>query len=126
MSAVQESIATVNQAFLTAFANGDAEGLAATYTADGQALPPNGDIVTGRPALAAMWQSVFAMGINGATLETVELEQHGNTASEVGRYTLSADGTVVDNGKYIVLWQRQPGGEWRWHRDIWNSSRPAA
>ena len=46
-------------------------------------------------------------------------------AIEVGRYELSAaDGSAIDEGKYIVWWQRTPAG-WRLHRDIWNSNRPA-
>ncbi len=126
MANYRESIAAENEAFLTAFAKGDATAMAMTYTEDGQALPPNGEVVTGREALAGLWQAVFGMGIVGATLETVELEQLGNHAYEVGKYTLKAtDGSEVDRGKYVVIWQCLPGGEWKWHRDIWNSSVPA-
>ena len=32
---------------------------------------------------------------------------------------------VLDSGKYIVVWKRE-GDAWRWHRDIWNSSRPVS
>jgi hypothetical protein len=46
-------------------------------------------------------------------------------AHEVGKYTLMGDGDkVLDAGKYIVIWQRQDG-QWKLHRDIWNSSQPA-
>jgi hypothetical protein len=34
------------------------------------------------------------------------------------------DGSILDTGKYIVIWKRE-NGAWKWHRDIWNSSRPA-
>jgi ketosteroid isomerase-like protein len=30
----------------------------------------------------------------------------------------------VDQGKYIVIW-KQDGGQWKLHRDIFNSSLPA-
>jgi ketosteroid isomerase-like protein len=33
-------------------------------------------------------------------------------------------GQVIDNGKYVVLWRRE-AGQWKLHRDIWNSSQPA-
>jgi len=33
-------------------------------------------------------------------------------------------GQVADEIKYIVVWKHE-GGEWKLHRDIWNSSRPA-
>jgi len=29
----------------------------------------------------------------------------------------------VTNGKYVVIWKRD-GGQWRIHRDIWNTSMP--
>ena len=124
-SQFQSQIKSVNEAFLAAFARGDAAGMVAIYTEKGQALPPNGAITTGRPAIQSIWQGAIDMGIKGATLETVELEQHGEAAFEVGQYTLQGDGgQVLDEGKYIVIW-RQEEGQWRWHRDIWNSSRPA-
>jgi ketosteroid isomerase-like protein len=66
------------------------------------------------------------MGITAAKLETVEVEGYGNTANEVGTYTLQGAGSqVLDTGKYVVIW-KQETGQWKLHRDIWNSSRPAA
>ena len=32
--------------------------------------------------------------------------------------------TFTDRGKYLVAWQRQPGGEWKIHRDVSNVSGP--
>jgi ketosteroid isomerase-like protein len=66
------------------------------------------------------------MGLTAVKLETVEVEGHGNTANEVGKYSLQgAGGQVLDTGKYVVIWQ-QEAGQWKIHRDIWNSSRPAS
>ena len=65
------------------------------------------------------------MGVTAVNLETGEAEQYGNTAYEVGRFTLQgAEGQMIDAGKYVVIW-KQEGGQWKLHRDIWNSSRPA-
>jgi uncharacterized protein (TIGR02246 family) len=126
MSDFVKEIQATNEAFVAAFAAQDAAKMATVYTEDGQALPPNSAIVAGRPALQAMWQGVMNMGIQAATLETVELEQQGDLAVEVGKYALTvAGGQVADEGKYIVIWRRDKG-HWLWHRDIWNSSRPAA
>jgi ketosteroid isomerase-like protein len=62
------------------------------------------------------------MGIKTATLEIQELEQHGDTVIDVGLYTLkSADDAVLDQGKYIVVWKNEDGN-WKIHRDIFNSS----
>jgi ketosteroid isomerase-like protein len=89
-------------------------------------LPPNSDVITGRQAIQTFWQGAMHMGIAAAKLQTVEVEGHGNTAHEVGQYTLQgAGGQVLDTGKYVVIWQ-QEAGQWKIHRDIWNSSRPAS
>ena len=119
------AIAAANENFMATFKRGDAAGMAALYTENGQLLPPNSDFVTGRQAIQALWQSVMDMGIKDAKLETVEFEGHGDTAIEVGKYTLSGEGgQVMDSGKFVVIW-KQEGGQWKLHRDIWNSSMPA-
>ena len=100
--------------------------MASLYTDNGQLLPANSDVVAGAAGIQAFWQGLFEMGLRSAVLETVELENHGETAAEVGRYTLKADGGAVANqGKYIVVWKND-GGTWKLHRDIWTTSQPAA
>lgn len=66
------------------------------------------------------------MGIYEAELEIAELEEleeHVDTAIEVGQYTLSGGGQVMDRGTYLVTWKREDG-QWKLHRDIWNTSVP--
>lgn len=113
-----------DRAFETTFNRQDADGVARLYTHDGQLLPPGSDVVTGRDGIAAFWQGIFDMGIAGARLETEEVEDHGETAIEVGRFTLGdADEQTVDHGTFLVVWKRDDG-EWKLHRDIWNSNNP--
>jgi len=53
------------------------------------------------------------------------VEQHGDTAIEVSKAELYAEGDKkIDDAKYIVIWKKE-NGEWKLHRDIFNSSRPA-
>ena len=123
---VRPAIEAANKQFVNAFGKGDAAAVAALYTAEGQVLPPNGDVVAGRQAIQKFWQGAMDSGVKGAKLTTVEAFASGDTAYEVGQYELSAaDGKVLDGGKYVVVWKRQ-GGQWRLHRDIWNTSRPPA
>jgi uncharacterized protein (TIGR02246 family) len=99
--------------------------MAALYTESGQLLPPNSDFVTGRDAIHGFWQALFDMGVGEVKLETVEVESHGDTAIEVGKYSIyDAGGQEIDAGKYVVIWKREDG-QWKLHRDIFNSSRPA-
>jgi uncharacterized protein (TIGR02246 family) len=122
---IQAAIAAADENFMAAFNRGDAAGLADFYTENGQLLPTGSDFVTGKAAIQAFWQGAMDMGIKTARLETVEAEGHGDTAIEIGKYTLSGEaGNVMDRGKYMVIW-KQEGGQWKLHRDIWNSSLSA-
>jgi uncharacterized protein (TIGR02246 family) len=121
---VRDAIAAANENFRTTSKGGDAASMAALYTENGQLLPPNSDFATGQQAIQAFFQAFFDMGIKEAKLESVEVEGHGDTATEVGKYTLYGEGgQVLDKGKYIVIW-KQEDGQWKLHRDIFNSSMP--
>jgi ketosteroid isomerase-like protein len=120
---VPDGIQAANAAFAAAVLQGDAARMAAAYTVDGAVLPASSDMITGRPAIQMFWQSALdGLSLKATERETVELEQHGDTAYEVGKYTLKGDGdSVLDQGKYIVIWKQVDGG-WKWHRDIFTSS----
>jgi uncharacterized protein (TIGR02246 family) len=125
MGSIREAIIAADGKFVAAFNRGDAAAVAALYTEQGQLLPPNAAPVTGVQAIQAFWQGAMDMGIASAGIEPVEVEQHDDTTIEVGRYTLHAQGgEELDAGKYIVIWKREEG-EWKLHRDIFNSSKPA-
>jgi len=122
---MREVIVAANDKFMTAFNSGDTAGVAALYSQDAKVLPPNSDFVTGREAIQGFWQAVQGMGIKKVKMEIVEVEACGDMAYEVSRFTLfGADGQELDKGKYIVIW-KQEAGEWKLHRDIFNSSLPA-
>ena len=120
-----DAIVAANEQFMTAFGNSDDAGLAALYTEDAKLMPTGSDFVSGNEAVRAFWKSVFDMGIKTATLETLEVEAMGDTAWEVGEYTLFTEGEqVADSGKYVIIW-KMVDGQWKLHRDIWNTSMPA-
>jgi uncharacterized protein (TIGR02246 family) len=122
---IHETIVAANEEFMAAFNRGDAAGVAALYTEDAQLLPPNAGVMAGKEAIQAFWQGAMDMGIQSAQIETGEVERHGDTAIEVSKYTLGgAGGQQLDQGKFIVIW-KQEGGQWKLHRDIFNSSMPA-
>ena len=123
---IRTQISSANSEFMNAFKRGDADAMAKLYTAEGQLLPANSDFVRGPAAIRVFWQGVIDLGLKDASLETIEVEAHGDTAIEVGRYSLmAAGGAVADKGKYIVVWKND-GGTWKIHRDIWTTSQPAA
>ena len=123
---VRAAIEAANKRFSDGAAKKDAKLIASAYTTDGQAFPPNSDVVKGRAALQAMWQSILDSGIGSIDLGTAEVESSGNLAYESGTYLMKTkDGKIADRGKYCVVWKRV-GGEWLLHRDIWSTSLPEA
>ena len=117
-------IEATNAQFMEAFSQSDAAGVAACYTEDAKFLSPNSEIVGGREAVQEAIQGLIDAGIKGLRLEATEVEGHGDTAHEVGTYTLMGeDGQTMDQGKYIVIWKKV-GDEWKLHRDIFNSNLP--
>ena len=123
---VHNGIAATNEEFVANYSKGDAAGVAALYTEDAQFLAPNSDFIKGKQAIQATFQSFLDMGIKTIKLETIEVEEYGDTASEVGKYTLEGDGgQVMDQGKFLVIW-KQEAGQWKLHRDMINTSMPAS
>lgn len=124
-AAIGKAIKAVNAHFITAFNRGDFAAVADLYTEDGQIMPAGFDTFTGREAIQAFLRSAREMGVKSAQLETVELNDLGQTAIEVGKYALFAEGgQMVDTGKYLVIWE-QEFGDWKLYRDIWTTSLPA-
>jgi ketosteroid isomerase-like protein len=112
---VRAAIEAANAQFSAAAAKSDGAGLAALYAADGQVLPAGSDVIRGTDAIQK-----FGIG-----LKTLEVFDHGSTATEVGQYELrDKAGKVLDHGKYIVVW-RHEGGTWKLLRDMFSTNVPA-
>ncbi len=121
---LKATIMAADAAWSAAFAKGDAKGVAAIYSADGQVLAEGRDPVTGTAALTTFVQSVLDEGVGSVTLTTLEVVGQGRSATEVGSYVMKdKSGKEIDHGKYMELWRLEKGA-WKLHRDIFNSSVP--
>jgi len=119
---IHAAIRAVVDNFESTFGRGDAAGIANFYTDNAMLLPTGSDIIQDKQTIEVFWQGVMDMGIKNARLDILEIEQHGDTVNDIGKYTLSsADGQVMDTGKYVVIWKNEDGN-WKMHRDIFNSS----
>jgi uncharacterized protein (TIGR02246 family) len=117
-----KAIDTANKAFMAAFAKHDAKAVAALYSSTGEAFPAGAEAVKGRDGLTKLWQGVIDSGIATADLKTTEVHVQGPLAYEVGTYAMKTkDGNVADHGKYVVVWLKE-NGQWKLHRDIWNTN----
>lgn len=119
---VRPAIEAANKKWEAAASRSDGAGVAALYTSDAQLLPSQSDFVRGTQAIAHFWQAAFDSGVKGVSLTTLEVEGCGDTAYEVGKLEIrGADGKVLDQGKYVVVWKKQ-GDAWKLYRDIWTTS----
>jgi ketosteroid isomerase-like protein len=122
---IHSTIDAINKQQAAMIGRGDAAGIAALYSSNAQLRPPNGELVTGQAAIQKWWQSSLAGGPSTATITSQEIESCGDTAWDVGSYTITgADGKLLDKGKYTTIWKRE-NAQWKLHRDIFNSDLPA-
>jgi uncharacterized protein (TIGR02246 family) len=122
---IHNYIRAADDVFEQQFNQGNAAGIAELYTEDGMLLPTGSESIQGKEAIRDFWQGAINMGIKEAKLDILEVELQGDAAIERGLYQLKGtDGAVLDHGKYIVIW-KQEQGQWKLHRDIWNTNRTA-
>ena len=121
---VREAIEAGGKAVADGVNNEDAASIAKQYTEDASLLPPGAPRQDGLEAVQGFWQAAIDMGLSDVKLTTLEVEEFGNVATEVGTVTGTIPGEDGGSqsltGKYIVLWQQGDDGTWRLHRDIWN------
>lgn len=104
---------------------GDPDGIAALYASDARLMPPNSEATIGHDAIKEMFGAMIEAGL-AIELSPIETHSAGDTAYNVGTYTLTANGDVTDRGKYIEVWRRGADGAWLMTNDIWNSDMPVA
>ena len=124
-----KAIDSVRDTHVAAVNAGDARAWAAQFTDDGVQMPPNMPANVGRSAIE-FWSKGFMdlFGLEFA-LSVEEVRVLGEWAFERGAYTIglspkSGGPSMQDTGKYITIYQRKSGENWRMARDIWNSSNP--
>jgi uncharacterized protein (TIGR02246 family) len=120
----REAIEAGGRAIADAINSRNAAQAAQAYSADASVLPPGAPRQHGRDAVQAFWQTAIGMGLSHVALTSTEVEEFGDTATELGTVSATLPGDagkrVALRGKYIVLWKKGADGAWRLHRDIWN------
>jgi uncharacterized protein (TIGR02246 family) len=119
----RSDIDALNATFMKGMETGDAALIASVYAPDAKVMPPGSPVVTGS-VIEQFWAGVLGMGVTGAVLKTVSLEEREDVAVEEGQYEMRVGADVVDTGKYVVVHRKQPDGGWRLGLDIWNSDSP--
>jgi uncharacterized protein (TIGR02246 family) len=121
----KEGIRKFNETVMAASRNLDAAAKASLWTENARFLPPGQQMVTGRAAVQAYWQSGFDHGAYDLVLESLEIKSLGDgVAYEIGRSIVrvrAADGSSIDvPGKSLCIFRREDDGLWRADVDIFN------
>jgi uncharacterized protein (TIGR02246 family) len=116
---VRAAIEAANRAFRAALLRGDAEAVAALYTADAKVIAPGSEVASGRAAIKAFWQKTVEGGVSDLVLTTDDVGSAGDLAYEDGTVKVVAKDGRETVGRYVVVWKRADG-RWKLHRDIWN------
>jgi ketosteroid isomerase-like protein len=127
MKNAREAITDGYKAFEDAFFRGDADTISKIYTEDAELLVPEAPPIRGRHSIADAWRGIVGAGGNTVRVDIGEVQESQDWAYDVGKFTASAPGgSVLNAGKYIVIWKQQSTGEWKIHRDIFNWDIPPA
>ncbi len=116
-------IEEANHTWMEAFRHHDAAGIANLYTERATLYPSHSGPLVGTEAIRWFYQRAFDAGFTKAILEIVDLEDHGDTAIETGRFTLFLEEGLADDCKYMTVWKKN-NGVWKLDRDIWTTSQP--
>jgi uncharacterized protein (TIGR02246 family) len=111
--------------FVDALRRGDASAAAAVFAPDALNMRPGAASDSGRAAIERM----FADFLGGVTMEHVEfttreLNVQPYVAYEQGtfvqRYRPRDGNPVTHRARYMAVWRREPGGDWQYHRFLFN------
>lgn len=121
-----DEFTNINKAYEAAYDAGDAAAAAALHTEDATIMPPNGEPVQGRPAIAAFIEQDMATIGGKFKLEMIEHAVCGDQGWARGTYAvIGTDGTTIDQGKWVDV-RKRIEGKWLIEVDIWNSDKPVA
>jgi ketosteroid isomerase-like protein len=79
--------------------------------------------IEGTPNVISYISGLMDKGINKLDLKTEKIWGDSSILAEVGTYKISKGDSLVDKGKYIVLWKPE-AGNWKIFRDMRNSDLP--
>lgn len=124
--AARESLLEADRAFDAATAERGVDGWVSFFADDAVMLPQGSGLVRGAPAIRTSMAGFFAR--KGASLrwtpDRAEVSKSGDLGYTYGTYVATAPGPdgkpLSSHGKYVTIWRRNAGGEWKAVLDMGN------
>jgi uncharacterized protein (TIGR02246 family) len=129
-AAVKSAIDAAEAKWSAAMMKGDTATMTSIYADDAIFMAPDMKRATGRAAVSQMNAGMMkGMTFSGVSLKADDVIVSGDYAIETGTYRMTVHpktGKAMDDvGKFISVWQKQPSGEWKMIRDIFNTDGAA-
>ena len=119
----EASILQANQRLIKSFKEKDSIKAVSCYAQDAKLMLAGRPSIEGTPNIITYISSLINKGIDKLDLKTEKIWGDSSILAEVGTYKMSKDDSLVDKGKYIVLWKPE-SGNWKIFRDMRNSDLP--
>jgi uncharacterized protein (TIGR02246 family) len=125
MSRNEAAVRRLTQEWILACNTRHLDELIELYAADALVLRSNLPPMRGAAAVREFFFASLEAGLGEVALEPMRVEVSGDIAHEVGRYSALVPGTTgkrrEERGKYLWVFARQAGGEWKLTAECWCS-----
>jgi ketosteroid isomerase-like protein len=122
------SFESATEEFHQALRTDDADGLFAFVAESVVMMPPGEPAVRGKTAMREWYAGFLAtFRTTSLTLADREVFVGDDWAVELGSFEwglapVAGGEPLLDRGSYLQVWRSLPDGQWRFEREIWNSS----
>jgi uncharacterized protein (TIGR02246 family) len=129
---VEADISAINnniEQYTSSMNAGDLDGWISLWADDAIQLAPDAPAVIGKEQIRAKYENIFPLFTFNMTIANEEVKISGDLAVSHGNYTVSmtpkAGGeTIVIDGKYLSIEERQADGSWKIIRSCFNNNTP--
>jgi len=125
MSRSEAAVRRLTQEWVLACNTRQLDELLDLYAPDALVLRSNLPLLRGAAAVREFFFSALESGLGEVAVEPIRVEVAGDLAHEVGRYSALVPGTAgkrrEERGKYLWVFAKQTGGEWKLVSECWSS-----
>jgi ketosteroid isomerase-like protein len=123
------ALAKTREAWVQNLRNKQLEPILKLYAADAVFLQPTGERITGSAALRTLFQKTMATYNSDLALHSQNLETSGDLAYDSGDFeetmtTIATGAKSASKGSYLVIYRRQPKGDWQIVQQAWTGTPP--
>ena len=129
---VEADISAINdniEQYTSSMNAGDLDRWISLWADDAIQLAPDAPAVIGKEQIRAKYESIFPLFIFNMSIANEDVKISGDLACSYGNYTVSmtpkAGGeTIMIDGKYLSIEERQADGSWKIIRSCFNDNAP--